>query len=113
MNDTLLTGLIGLATTIASWFLARKKNNAEAKKTEVEVKVTELSVVEDAIKIWRETAEALTKKVSDLSVENEKLICEIRRLKDLLNKIQLLLSQIRPDNINEIMQKIKETMGHE
>jgi predicted nucleic acid-binding Zn-ribbon protein len=112
MNETLITAIAGLLTTFSAWFFTRKKNNAETKKSEVEVKLSELSVVEDAIKIWRETAESLSKKVTEISNENEKLRCEIRGFQLMLGKIQSLLEQIRPDNINEIMLEIKKVMGH-
>lgn len=113
MNDTLITAIAGLLTTFLAWFFTRKKNNAEAKKCEAEGKISELSVIEDAIKIWRETAESLSKKVSNLSTENEKFICEIRRLQSMLSKIQCALEKIKPDNINDVMQEIKNIMGHE
>ncbi len=48
-------GLIG-------WFFTRKKTNAEAKGSELEN-------VEQAIKIWRETAEKLSARVDELSRE--------------------------------------------
>ena len=52
-------GLIG-------WFFTRKKTNAEAKGSELEN-------VEQAIKIWRETAEKLSLRVDDLSREIDEL----------------------------------------
>lgn len=48
------------------WFFTRKKSNAEAKGSELEN-------VEQAIKIWRETAEKLSARVDELSKEVEEL----------------------------------------
>lgn len=48
------------------WFFTRKKTNAEAKGSELEN-------VEQAIKIWRETAEKLSNQVNDLRNEVDEL----------------------------------------
>jgi hypothetical protein len=48
------------------WFFTRKKSNAEAKGSELEN-------VEHAIKIWRETAEKLSARVDELSLEMDEM----------------------------------------
>lgn len=68
------------------WFFTRKKTNAEAKGSELEN-------VEQAIKIWRETAEKLSKRVDELSAEVDELRKDLisvhrenKQLKDYLYK---------------------------
>ncbi len=51
---------------LMGWFFTRRKTNAEAKGSE-------LDNVDQAIKIWRETAEKLSSKVDELSKEVNEL----------------------------------------
>ena len=65
--ETLLTAVGGAGGGgFFGWFFTRKKSNAEAKGSELEN-------VEQAIKIWRETAEKLSARVDELSKEVEEL----------------------------------------
>lgn len=68
------------------WFFTRKKSNADAKGSELEN-------VEHAIKIWRETAEKLSARVDELSLEIDELRKDLvtvhrenKQLKDYLYK---------------------------
>ena len=85
--QTLITGL-GAAGggSFFTWIFARKKTNAEAKGSELEN-------VEQAIKIWRETAEKLSARVDELSKEIDELRADLvtvhrenKQLKDYLYK---------------------------
>jgi len=71
---------------IIGWIVTRKKTNADAKGSELEN-------VEHAIKIWRETAEKLSARVDELSLEVEELRKDLisvhrenKQLKDYLYK---------------------------
>ena len=65
--ETLVTAIGGAGGGgFFGWFFTRKKSNAEAKGSELEN-------VEQAIKIWRETALELSKRVDELSKEVEEL----------------------------------------
>ena len=71
---------------IIGYFVTRKKTNADAKGSELEN-------VEHAIKIWRETAEKLSTRVDELSLEVEELRKDLisvhrenKQLKDYLYK---------------------------
>jgi archaellum component FlaC len=71
---------------IIGYFVTRKKTNAEAKGSELEN-------VEQAIKIWRETAEKLSLRVDELSKEIDELRADLvtvhrenKQLKDYLYK---------------------------
>lgn len=65
-----VTGLVGVLGTWAGWFFGRKKQAAE-------VKGAELENVQEAIKIWRETALQLQQKVEKLETEMEQLRQEV------------------------------------
>jgi len=87
------------------WFFTRKKSNAEAKGSELEN-------VEQAIKIWRESAqslqlenERLSKKVEDLSKAIEELRLDLitvhrenKQLKDYLYKRGIDFKIIQNEN---------------
>lgn len=80
------------------WFFTRKKSNAEAKGSELEN-------VEQAIKIWRETAEKLSKRVDELSKEVEELRNDLitvhrenKALKDYLYKRGIDFKIIQNEN---------------
>jgi predicted RNase H-like nuclease (RuvC/YqgF family) len=85
--ETLLTAAAGTGGGgFFGWFFTRKKSNAEAKGSELEN-------VEQAIKIWRETAEKLSLRVDELSKEVEELRADLvtvhrenKQLKDYLYK---------------------------
>jgi septal ring factor EnvC (AmiA/AmiB activator) len=71
---------------IIGYFVTRKKTNADAKGSELEN-------VEHAIKIWRETAEKLSARVDELSLEIDELRKDLvtvhrenKQLKDYLYK---------------------------
>jgi archaellum component FlaC len=71
---------------VIGYFVTRKKTNAEAKGSELEN-------VEQAIKIWRETAEKLSLRVDELSKEIDELRADLvtvhrenKQLKDYLYK---------------------------
>jgi septal ring factor EnvC (AmiA/AmiB activator) len=76
--ETLITAVGGAGGGgFFGWFFTRKKSNAEAKGSELEN-------VEQAIKIWRESCEAL-------QVSNEKLAAKVeeltKRVQDLENDL--------------------------
>ena len=80
------------------WFFTRKKSNAEAKGSELEN-------VEQAIKIWRETAMELSKRVDELSKEVEELRNDLitvhrenKQLKDYLYKRGIDFKIIQNEN---------------
>lgn len=88
----ILTPILGSVTTgiaaIFAYRVGRRKNNADARNSE-------LQNVEDAIKIWRETAEAMARKAEEITARSEK---DYQRLFDqnveLLNLNKLLVVKI-------------------
>ena len=106
--ETLITAVGGAGGGgFFGWFFTRKKSNAEAKGSELEN-------VEQAIKIWRQSTEALqiandklSKKVEELSIKVEELQADLvlvhrenKILKDYLYKkgIDFTLIQNETDN---------------
>ena len=97
--QTLVTGLASAGGGgFFTWLFARKKNNAEAKGSELEN-------VEQAIKIWRETAMELSKRVDELSKEVEELRNDLitvhrenKALKDYLYKRGIDFKIIQNEN---------------
>ncbi len=99
--ETLITAVGGAGGGgFFGWFFTRKKSNAEAKGSELEN-------VEQAIKIWRETAEKLSKRVDELSAEVDELrkdLISVHRenkvLKDYLYKKGIDFTLIQKDEAN-------------
>ena len=132
MSESVILALIGgpvviVITAFTSWFFARRKNNAEAKKTEAEADISELDKVEKAIKIWREMAENLLSEVNKLLEEkgnlsdeisklNETittLYAEVNKLKSINNRILCALRNITPENAHEVVNELKQNIdGH-
>lgn len=85
VQTVVTVGAAGVSS-LFTWIFARKKTNAEAKGSELEN-------VEQAIKIWRETAEKLSLRVDELSKEIDELRADLvtvhrenKQLKDYLYK---------------------------
>ena len=97
--ETLVTAVGGAGGGgFFGWFFTRKKSNAEAKGSELEN-------VEQAIKIWRETAMELSKRVDELSKEVEELRNDLitvhrenKQLKDYLYKRGIDFKIIQNEN---------------
>jgi hypothetical protein len=123
-----LTGGVGaFISALITWLFARRKNNAEADKSE-------LDVVDKAIEIWRTLAQdlnkelvtlrqsnadlakqvnCLTAKVEELTDENAKLSGEITRLRQVNNRIVKALKEITSENAEAIVAKLQKEIAHE
>lgn len=93
MNDIVLNGLIAIGTAGATggmtYFLTRKRNNADIKATGAQTHISELDATEKAVAIWRNLAQDLNAQVQELRAlivelrqENEKLHIEINGLRE-------------------------------
>lgn len=78
--------LLGAITAVISFLLFRKKNKAEATKSE-------LDVMRETLRIFKEFNEELTNKVEELRAEvnnlrdiNDKLQVEINNLQTIINR---------------------------
>jgi peptidoglycan hydrolase CwlO-like protein len=65
--------LTGAASSLFTWFLARRRNNADALKSE-------LDNVHNLAKMWRETAEKMNEDVNSLRKQVDGLYAKITQL---------------------------------
>lgn len=93
-------------TGFVAWFFARRKNNADAKKSE-------LDNVEDAIAIWREMAQQLAVELKSLREENKVLAQEVKKLRLSNNKIVKALDTITSENVAAVVAELKKDLGHD
>jgi cell division protein FtsB len=118
-------GLVGVFTLNSQ----KKKAEAEANqaqedvnKTKSDVKTAELDQVQEAITIWRGIAEDMKTERDEykaafleVSAHNTKMAeqlesirKELAKLTTINNKMVKLLDKITPDNLNEMVDKIKK-----
>lgn len=72
-----------LVTGLVVWFTARRKNDADANKTEAEASLSELQNVEKALAIYRSVIDDLSRKVKEL----ESQVHDLRtKLNEALNR---------------------------
>lgn len=107
----------------------RRQANAEAAKSEVDVKSIEVDLkgkeldqVEQAVKIWRESAEASEKRYNELY---DKMVTEMSKMQQSMtdmettikkltatnNQILKILKEINHDNLEQKKQEAKDIAG--
>ena len=91
----------------------RLRAESEARKAKAEAKTTEIENVESAIKIWRDLANEMSKKYDLVLEELEKLRREVNRLNRINTKIMKLLDKITPENMEAIVEQIKNEIQNE
>lgn len=105
MGDIIIAVLSsGAVTGLVGWILARRKNTADAQKSE-------LDVVEQAIKIWREMTEDLKKEVEASRAENAVLRKEIAKLRCTNEKIVKALERINAENLDQVVTELKAKLN--
>ena len=84
-------------------------------KAKSEAFAYELDNTQEAIKIWRETAEALKSEISELRKKNESMQKEleclrkaVNRLTTINNRMVKLLDKITPENLETMVEQIKK-----
>ena len=93
--------ITALVAAFGGWFFSRRKTRAEAKSSE-------LAVVQDAIRIWRETAQDLKNEILDLRKENELLRCEVNKLRRSSGKILKALDKLNAGNYEDVIRELRE-----
>lgn len=86
---------------------------ANAKKAEAEAKHSELDNTDAVITFWRELAESVSVRQEALFKQVEELSIEVRRLKNATNRVIRLLDRITPENLEEMIKKIKDEIDEE
>ena len=89
----MIPGIFGVFTTMAAWFISRRKAKADALAKEI-------FNVDKAVDIWRELALDLKKELREVSEKCELLTQEITELR----KENILLKQ----QINQLTAEIKK-----
>ena len=97
--NLLLSG--GLVVTLVTLKSAQKKAAAEAKKSEIEN-------VDSVAKMWRELAEKMQQQYAEVNEQVDKLAKEVNRLRTINSKIVRLLDRITPENLSDMIEKIKK-----
>jgi len=110
LNLVFGTGFIVTLVTLKS---ARSEADAKAKLAVSEYKTNEIQNVESAIKIWREMAEQMSDKYDEVIHELDKLRKEVNRLNRINTRIMKLLDKITPENMEIIVEQIKEEIKNE
>lgn len=102
-----------LIVTIVTLKATRREADANARKAEANADGSELSNTEGAIKIWRDLAVEMSSRQDELARQVEDLSVEVRRLKNATNKVIRLLDRITPENLEEMVAKIKDEIETE
>lgn len=101
----------GLVVTFVTLKSTKLKESANANKAVEEARADEIKNVESAIKIWREMAECMTKNYEEVSGQVQKLTVEVSRLNSINSRIMFLLDRINTENVDKIVQQIKEEIN--
>lgn len=97
-----------LLVTLATLRATKREAMANARNAEALADGNEISSVDSAIKIWRDLAVDMSSKQDILSQQVEELGTEVRRLKNATNRVIRLLDRITPENLEEMVKKIKD-----
>ncbi len=74
MNEFVVSTIVGILTGIGGWIVARRKNKAETK-------ITELDAVEKAVKVWRDLSEELQKRYDNVQKKLQEMEMEMEGLR--------------------------------
>lgn len=105
MNEVLITTIVGLLTALCGWVVARKKNIAERR-------ITEMDAVEKAITVWRTLGEESQKRYEEVQKRYDAVI--VKQL-----TIEKELEGLREDNARlsrenrELIRKLKKLENKE
>lgn len=104
--------------TFATLRSIKKEASHKADKAAAAARADEIKNVDSAIKIWREIAENMTDKYSEMSERCDKLDSsvlelsrEVNRLRVSNNKIVKLLDKITPENLENVVTEIKNELN--
>ncbi|SFL10055.1 hypothetical protein SAMN05216357_112126 [Porphyromonadaceae bacterium KH3CP3RA] len=101
LNLLLGSGLIVTLVTLKSTI----------KKAEAEAKASEIGNVDSVAKMWRELAEKMETQYMNVNEQVDKLSREVNRLRAINSKIVRLLDRITPENLVDMVEKIKQEIN--
>lgn len=103
----------GLWKALITLKSVKREANAKADKAIAEATSDELSNSGAIIKLWRELAEDMGAKHTEVMEQVEQLRKEVNRLRLINNKIVRLLDRITPENMEAMVQKIKDEINED
>lgn len=101
----------GLMLTLITLKSVRKEASGRAQKAVAQARTDEIQNVEAAIKIWREIAQDMAEKYDLVAAQVERLSKEVKRLNSINNRIVKLLDKITAENIEIMVDAIKQTIN--
>lgn len=103
-EEGIITAIVGVITSVATWFAARRKNLAD-------VQSGELDNVEKAVKIFREQHEYISNQWKEATDEANRInslyrqsIAEIGKLEEQVSKMERINSEMQKTNSELIEQ---------
>lgn len=103
----------GLIVTFITLRATRREAYANAQKAEAGAKTSEIDNADAVAKMWRTLAEDMSERQNKLAEQVDVLSLEVRRLKNATNRVVRLLDRITPDNLSEMIEKIKQEINDE
>ncbi len=103
----------GFLMTFITLKSVRAKASAEARKAGAEAEEHEIGNMAALVKMWQDMAVNMADKHNELLEQVEKLRSEVNRLRLVNNKIVRLLDRITPENLTQMVAKIKEEIDAE
>lgn len=102
LNLLLGSGMIVTLLTLKS---TREKAAADAKAAEI-------NNVDAVAKMWRELAEKMSDQYTEVSEQVDRLTKEVNKLRLINSKIVRLLDRITPENMLDMIEKIKQEINN-
>lgn len=106
MSEVLITALVGILTSVGTWFAARRKNLAD-------VQTSELDNVEKAVKFYREQLEDIASRWKAATDEANKMNELYKKAISDLNSLEIKFNQLADENraLIEELKKYKQLNG--
>lgn len=106
MSEVLITALVGILTSVGTWFAARRKNLAD-------VQTSELDNVEKAVKFYREQLEDIAVRWKAATDEANKMNELYKKAISDLNSLEIKFNQLADENraLIEELKKYKQLNG--
>lgn len=106
MNEVLLTAIVGVLTSLGTWFAARRKNLAD-------VQTSELDNVEKAVKFYREQLEDIAKRWREATDEANQMNKLYKQALSDLSQLEERFNKLADENraLIEELKKYKQLNG--
>ena len=107
MNEVYLTAIIGVITSLVTWFAARRKNLAD-------VQSNELDNVEKAVKFYREQLEDIAQRWRAATEETKQMNELYKQALSDLNSLEVRFNKLADENraLIEELKKYKQLNGN-